>query len=645
MITNFDDIKSGTPTHGVGYHWTDPGVTLDEDIRDGSFYISDDIYEWSAPWLDGMTAYKVEYRIDNPYCLRLTKEIYEYIERNLLNQHPTADAIVYTPHAETYGRSHRQMLLTDPKRQIKSTTLVTPDMLVNLPRLQTDAGPDYFDNHLPIIANNRNHKVGDNDTAAEEYDIYAINQFGALVKQHLKDVLPEGRTAAELFQDAAVNLRRLAGRFENQADGNVAPRLEVGWGAAALVQLPKADLTAVLHDKDTDLCPARLERQALLHQSLSNELLAKITGECSLGYSNGVNFQNQVGHPSQPVEVAADNIVRFKPNAIVKYMVENGPWDLDRLSTIGTGKDYSQLAQQLGYSVSGWGDLSIVNDARHAAVELNRHVSQQKYEADLSLNLTELKDVPPVPGITQTISNVSDSAFMVPWEWAVLLHEAIRDDVKLYVTSDKDQRYLEVSVFDMPGDGVSDVYTGMLGDEEIAIAATGKLTFSSNDVEVVTIAVDLDQLSHRLKTNAVTVPAIMTIKPSMMFNNGMLTKKAPFRPEWLYLLLESVWRFMSIRKKILTMLDTAKHDLTDVVVADIQTWLCSGWGQERPVSGLLVESLSHRPKPTCNDGIILLGMYNIYHSGIHLCDGELSVEQTGLYYSAKIDDLEQHLGK
>lgn len=71
-------------------------------------------------------------------------------------------------------------------------------------------------------------------------------------------------------------------------------------------------------------------------------------------------------NPMQPILLAGDGVVRFKENRIVSWM-------LDMLQSRGitlndiavtfdrTGKDqddYQQLMQLIGYSVSGYGDLS-----------------------------------------------------------------------------------------------------------------------------------------------------------------------------------------------------------------------------------------------------------------------------------------------
>lgn len=88
-------------------------------------------------------------------------------------------------------------------------------------------------------------------------------------------------------------------------------------------------------------------------------------------------------HPMQPVIVAKDGIHRFKPNAIVQYMLEEGTRaNHFSLNTFATHfpefsrEDHEQLAQLIGYSVSGACDLSYMSDAvcNAALAESNRLV-------------------------------------------------------------------------------------------------------------------------------------------------------------------------------------------------------------------------------------------------------------------------------
>lgn len=81
-------------------------------------------------------------------------------------------------------------------------------------------------------------------------------------------------------------------------------------------------------------------------------------------------------HPMQPVIRDEIGVVRFKPNAIIEHLFATGALDMNVLATMPFSReDRMQIAQQLGYSVSGFGDLSyatseMVNAADLAAARL-----------------------------------------------------------------------------------------------------------------------------------------------------------------------------------------------------------------------------------------------------------------------------------
>lgn len=61
----------------------------------------------------------------------------------------------------------------------------------------------------------------------------------------------------------------------------------------------------------------------------------------------------------QPVYIDKEGVARFKKNEIISYLFERGLIDLNALAIMKfNNDDRVQLAQQLGYSVSGFGDLS-----------------------------------------------------------------------------------------------------------------------------------------------------------------------------------------------------------------------------------------------------------------------------------------------
>ena len=75
-------------------------------------------------------------------------------------------------------------------------------------------------------------------------------------------------------------------------------------------------------------------------------------------------------HPMQPTEMRERDILRFKPNDIVRHLLDNGPFDMN---TIACGdfspEDRTQFAQLIGYSMSGFSELSYVSDTDYSVVD------------------------------------------------------------------------------------------------------------------------------------------------------------------------------------------------------------------------------------------------------------------------------------
>lgn len=65
-------------------------------------------------------------------------------------------------------------------------------------------------------------------------------------------------------------------------------------------------------------------------------------------------------HPMQHV-VRVGNVIRFRENEIVRYLLDHGGIDLNHLGGM-PGRfslaDWEQFYQLIGYSVSGYGDLA-----------------------------------------------------------------------------------------------------------------------------------------------------------------------------------------------------------------------------------------------------------------------------------------------
>lgn len=92
-------------------------------------------------------------------------------------------------------------------------------------------------------------------------------------------------------------------------------------------------------------------------------------------------------HPQQPIGFADDGAIRFKENKIISRLFEHGVISLNNIRVkVADGEfpeeDYVQLTQLIGYSVSGWGNLSTSPPEMVAAAdnEAQRLVSLQTSE-------------------------------------------------------------------------------------------------------------------------------------------------------------------------------------------------------------------------------------------------------------------------
>ena len=75
-------------------------------------------------------------------------------------------------------------------------------------------------------------------------------------------------------------------------------------------------------------------------------------------------------HPIQSVYKTQSGVIRFKENKIVQFLLDAGPFDINQLAIKRfSDEDYEQFAQLIGYSVSGFGDLSYASDETVATAD------------------------------------------------------------------------------------------------------------------------------------------------------------------------------------------------------------------------------------------------------------------------------------
>lgn len=86
-------------------------------------------------------------------------------------------------------------------------------------------------------------------------------------------------------------------------------------------------------------------------------------------------------HPMQPI-VMVGKVARFKENKIVRMLLDTHPnMDLNKIACMSFSRaDRNQLAQLIGYSVSGFGDLgySFPSDVAEADAEVEQRFCKRK---------------------------------------------------------------------------------------------------------------------------------------------------------------------------------------------------------------------------------------------------------------------------
>lgn len=76
-----------------------------------------------------------------------------------------------------------------------------------------------------------------------------------------------------------------------------------------------------------------------------------------------LEIKSMAKHPIQPLEDDGKGVIRFKSNAIVRHLLDNGGISMNDLARMEfSQEDREQFAQLIGYSHSGSGDLGYVSD-------------------------------------------------------------------------------------------------------------------------------------------------------------------------------------------------------------------------------------------------------------------------------------------
>ena len=98
------------------------------------------------------------------------------------------------------------------------------------------------------------------------------------------------------------------------------------------------------------------------------------------GTAGAITIDSYMKHPIQPLSKDSSGVLRFKQNAIVRHLLDCGGIDLHQIACIDfTADDRQQFAQLIGYSLSGYSELSYVDDdAYETAVGTSKGQTEDK---------------------------------------------------------------------------------------------------------------------------------------------------------------------------------------------------------------------------------------------------------------------------
>ena len=101
-----------------------------------------------------------------------------------------------------------------------------------------------------------------------------------------------------------------------------------------------------------------------------------------------------MNHPIQPIEKDSHGSLRFKPNKIVQHLLRHGGIDLNQIACLDVPQeDAEQFAQLIGYSLSGFGELSYVRDETFNAAEAMAREGVTEDQARIATLETTLEQI------------------------------------------------------------------------------------------------------------------------------------------------------------------------------------------------------------------------------------------------------------
>lgn len=103
--------------------------------------------------------------------------------------------------------------------------------------------------------------------------------------------------------------------------------------------------------------------------------------------------------PVQPIEYDENDRPRFVQNTIVRYLLDHGGFDMNKIAELAATGIFSreeqvQFAQLIGYSLSGFSELNYVSDADYDLAEaMSEHPEESAEQMELKVLRAHLGSV------------------------------------------------------------------------------------------------------------------------------------------------------------------------------------------------------------------------------------------------------------
>jgi len=334
--------------------------------------------------------------------------------------------------------------------------------------------------------------------------------------------------------------------------------------------------------------------------------------------------------PIQPV-VNVDGVYRFKKNSIVEYMVENGPWDLNVLSRIGEIGDYAQLAQQIGYSVDGWHDLSTVTKFDKARSQLAVKEFEQRESA--------IRSTDPILTGHQYVEESADVLKVIPEELPIMLQRLVLQSSEYVIIvgdASKLEYYLEYCdnaffgccSYDL--DTVEDLPSVSEYNHTITIKRSGLwLNRIGEETEVCIAPLTKEALDNHVRTATTNEDIHIGVSKLLRLSS-------------VYITCLDILRFLALRDSCIDRIASCLIKVDDEVLAEeIMKYLAEGGSDINTEYPLLAHLLYKDPKVLAHRPDMVKDLKAMISHRVNFSECTVSISQYGHEYTADIGSLDE----